>query len=83
MGAQPQASTASRRTFVGLGGAVLAAALSASATGATPPGLPAVAAPGEALAETRDRNLRSDMSANFVPLCIGMKTGRAIYPVTV
>jgi alpha/beta hydrolase fold len=44
-----------RRTFVGLGGGVAAAALSASAKAATPPGLPAVPAPGEALAETRYR----------------------------
>ena len=48
---------ASRRTFVGLGGGVLAAALSASATGATPPGLPPVAVPGEALAQTRYRTI--------------------------
>ena len=50
---------ASRRTLVGLGGGVLAAALSASATGATPPGLPPVAVPGEALAETRYRTTGS------------------------
>ena len=48
---------ASRRTFVGLGGAVLAAALAASARGATPAGLPTVPAPGAALAETRYRTI--------------------------
>jgi pimeloyl-ACP methyl ester carboxylesterase len=47
---------ASRRTFAGLGG-FLAAALTVSAKGATPPGLPAVPAPGEALAETRYRTI--------------------------
>jgi hypothetical protein len=57
MGAQTQASTGSRRTFVGLGGAVLAAALSASARDAASPELPAVPAPGEALAETRYRTI--------------------------
>jgi pimeloyl-ACP methyl ester carboxylesterase len=57
MAAQPEASTASRRTFVGLGGAVLAAALSASARGAASPGSPAVPASGEALAETRFRTV--------------------------
>jgi hypothetical protein len=51
---------ASRRTFVGLGGGVLAAALSASARDATPPGAPAVAAPGEALAETRHLTIAVD-----------------------
>ena len=50
-------SVASRRTFVGLGGSVLAAALSASARGAAPPALPAVPVPGEALAETRYRTI--------------------------
>ena len=50
-------SMASRRTFVGLGGGVLAAALSASARGATPPESPAVPAPGEAPAETRYRTI--------------------------
>ena len=48
---------ASRRTFSGLGGAVLAATLSASARGATPPGLSAVPAPAEARAETRHRTI--------------------------
>jgi pimeloyl-ACP methyl ester carboxylesterase len=48
---------ASRRTFVGLGGGILAASLSASARGATPPESPAVAAPHEALAETRYRTI--------------------------
>ena len=48
---------ASRRTFAGLGGAVLAAALSASARGATPPGLPAVRAPEETPAETHYRTI--------------------------
>jgi hypothetical protein len=47
---------ASRRAFVGLGAGVLAAALSASARGAAPPGLAAVPAPGEAL-ETRYRTI--------------------------
>ena len=46
---------ASRRTFVGLGGGVLAAALSASARGATPP--PDVPAPEGALAATRYRTV--------------------------
>ena len=46
---------ASRRTFVGLGGGALAAALAAPARGTTPPGLPA--ARGEALAETRFRTI--------------------------
>jgi pimeloyl-ACP methyl ester carboxylesterase len=48
---------ASRRSFVGLGGSVLAAALSASATGATPKGLPVVAAHRWAVAETRYRTI--------------------------
>jgi pimeloyl-ACP methyl ester carboxylesterase len=48
---------ASRRTFVGLGGGVLAAALSASARGVTPQGSPAVHAPGGPLAETRYRTI--------------------------
>src|SRR6476620_172500 len=48
---------ASRRTFVGLGGGVLAAALSASARGATPPESPAVPALGGALAGTRHRTV--------------------------
>ena len=52
---------ASRRTFgwtlAGLGGGVLAAALLASARGATPPGLPTVPAAGGALAETRYRTI--------------------------
>jgi pimeloyl-ACP methyl ester carboxylesterase len=47
---------ASRRTFVGLGGGVLAAAFSASARGATP-GLSAVPAVGGASAETRYRTV--------------------------
>ena len=47
---------ASRRTFAGLGGGVLAAALSASARVATPPGLGAVPVPGTAL-ETRYRTI--------------------------
>jgi len=53
MGAQLQASTASRRTFIGLGGAVLAAGLSTSARGAASPGWPAVSAPEDGHAETR------------------------------
>src|SRR5262245_53526400 len=44
---------ASRRTFVGVGGGVVAAGLLAPARAATPPGLPA--SPGDALAETRYR----------------------------
>ena len=44
---------ASRRTFVGLGGGALAAALSASARGATAPELVAAPAAGGGLAETR------------------------------
>jgi pimeloyl-ACP methyl ester carboxylesterase len=48
---------ASRRSFVGLWSGVLGAALSASARGATPPGLPAVPVPGGALAETRYRTI--------------------------
>jgi pimeloyl-ACP methyl ester carboxylesterase len=48
---------ASRRTFVGLGAGFLAAALSASARGTTPPGLAADPAPGKALAETRYRTI--------------------------
>src|SRR5580704_12247045 len=48
---------ASRRTFAGLAGGVLAAALSASARGATPTVLLAASAPGEALAETRYRTV--------------------------
>jgi pimeloyl-ACP methyl ester carboxylesterase len=48
---------ASRRTFVGLGGGVLAAALTASARGATLPGSPTRPAPEEALAETRYRTI--------------------------
>src|SRR5438309_375552 len=47
---------ASRRAFVGLGAGVPAAALSASARGATPPGLAAVPAPGKAI-ETRYRTI--------------------------
>ena len=47
---------ASRRAFVGLGAGVLAAALSASARGATPPGSVAIPAPGKAL-ETRYRTI--------------------------
>jgi len=50
-------SIASRRTFAGLGGGLLGAALAASARGATPPGLLAVSAPGEALGETRYRTI--------------------------
>src|SRR5580704_15065033 len=46
---------ASRQTFIGLGSGIIAAGLSASARGATPPGLPV--APGEALAETRYRTI--------------------------
>jgi pimeloyl-ACP methyl ester carboxylesterase len=46
---------ASRRTFIGLGSGIIAAGLSASARGATPPGLPI--APEEALAETRYRTI--------------------------
>jgi hypothetical protein len=48
---------ASRRTFTGLGGGVLAVVLSVSAKGAAAPGLPAAPAPGEALAETRYRTI--------------------------
>jgi len=49
---------ASRRTFVGLGGrGVLAAAISASATGAIPVGLPGVGPRGNALAETHYRSV--------------------------
>jgi hypothetical protein len=44
---------ASRRGFLGLGGGVLAATLSVSAGGATPPEVPAVPAPGDAFAKTR------------------------------
>ena len=57
MAAQSREWTASRRTFVGLAGGVLAATLSASARGATSPGSPAVPAPEEALAETRFRTV--------------------------
>lgn len=45
----------SRRTFVGLGAGVLAATLSASARADT--GLPAIPAPGKALAQTRYRTI--------------------------
>jgi hypothetical protein len=55
----------SRRTFVGLGSGVLAAALSAPARDATPPGLPA--APVEALAETRYRTIDVGGLAIFYP----------------
>jgi pimeloyl-ACP methyl ester carboxylesterase len=52
---------ASRRTFgltlAGVWGGLLAAGLTASARGATPPGLPVVPAPGEALAETHYRTI--------------------------
>ncbi len=48
---------ASRRTFVGLGSSVVAAALSASARGATSPGSLAVPVPGQAPAETRYRTI--------------------------
>jgi pimeloyl-ACP methyl ester carboxylesterase len=52
---------ASRRTFgltlAGLGGGLLATGLTTSARGATPPGLPVLPAPGEALAETRYRTI--------------------------
>jgi pimeloyl-ACP methyl ester carboxylesterase len=48
---------APRRGFLGLGGGVLAAALSVSAGGATPPGVPAAPVPGDALAETRYRTI--------------------------
>jgi pimeloyl-ACP methyl ester carboxylesterase len=48
---------APRRTFVGLAGGVLAAAISASATGAAPTGLPAVPMFGGTLAETRYRTI--------------------------
>jgi pimeloyl-ACP methyl ester carboxylesterase len=48
---------ASRRRFVGLGGGVLAAALSASARGATPLESTAAPAPGSARAETRFRTI--------------------------
>src|SRR6201992_3969465 len=48
---------ASRRTFVGLGVGVVAAAFSASGRGAVPPGFAAVPAPGQALAETRYRTI--------------------------
>src|SRR5262245_16174765 len=46
---------ASRRALVGLGSCILAAALSAPARGATPPGSPTAPGPGEALAPTRYR----------------------------
>ena len=48
---------ASRRTFTGLGGGLLAAAIAASARGATPPGLPAIPMPGGTLADTRYRTI--------------------------
>jgi pimeloyl-ACP methyl ester carboxylesterase len=48
---------ASRRTFVGLGGGALAAALSASARGATPSRLPSDPVRREALAETHYRTI--------------------------
>jgi alpha/beta hydrolase family protein len=48
---------ASRRTFVGLGGGVLAAALSASARGATSPESVTAPAAGGELAETRHRTI--------------------------
>ena len=48
---------ASRRTFVGLGGGVVAAALSASASNATSSVSPAVPAPESALGETRYRTI--------------------------
>ncbi|MBV8859885.1 MAG: alpha/beta fold hydrolase [Acidobacteria bacterium] len=47
--------TASRRTFVGLGAGVVAAAFSAPGRRAVPPGFAAVPAPGKAPAETRYR----------------------------
>jgi hypothetical protein len=47
---------ASRRTFAALGSGLLAAA-TASARAATPPALPAIPAPGEALAETSYRSI--------------------------
>jgi pimeloyl-ACP methyl ester carboxylesterase len=51
---------APRRTFVGLAGGVLAAALSASTRGAAPAGVPAVPARGEALADTHYRAIDVD-----------------------
>jgi len=51
---------ASRRALVGLGSCILAAALSAPARGATPPGSPAAPAAGEAFAETRYRTTDLD-----------------------
>jgi len=47
----------SRRVFAGLGGSVLAAALSASARGATPPRSLPASSPGEALGETHYRTI--------------------------
>src|SRR4051794_36705146 len=47
----------SRRSFIGFGSGILAAALAASARGATPPELPSAPAPGGALAETRYRTI--------------------------
>jgi hypothetical protein len=51
---------ASRRTSVGLVGGVLAAVLSVSGRGATAPGLLAIPAPEDALAETRYRTIEVD-----------------------
>jgi pimeloyl-ACP methyl ester carboxylesterase len=48
---------ASRRTFAGISGGLLAAALSASARSATPSGLPAVPSPGQPVTEIRYRTL--------------------------
>jgi pimeloyl-ACP methyl ester carboxylesterase len=48
---------ASRRTFVGLGGSVIAAALSASGRGGAPSGSSGLSAPGEAALETRYRTI--------------------------
>ena len=56
---------ASRRTFVGLGGGVLAAALSALARGAAPPAVPGAPAPGEAYAEKRFRTIDVGDNGHF------------------
>jgi pimeloyl-ACP methyl ester carboxylesterase len=50
-------ATGTRRTFVGMGGAAVAARLSASARGATSPRSPTALAPGLALPETRYRTI--------------------------
>ena len=50
-------SIASRRTFVGLGAGVVAAAFSASVSGAVQRGFAVVPAPGKMAAETRYRTI--------------------------